>query len=200
MKAMEQHIPAHHDARKQILDAAEKLFADKGFDATSISDITEASGVVRSLIYYYFKDKRDLYISILKDGEEQMLQIAKDAAATGGAALDRLRNFITNFLQMLVTRQNLIRLAMRAHADDSFGFPDKAEDGFVRIIKILMGIVEEGIAKKELRKVDPELTAHMVMGFVHSLAVMQTKAMPDSSSKENVEFALGVLAQGIAHR
>ena len=43
--------------RQKILDAAERLFADQGFDATSVESIAAAAGVNKALIYYYFKDK-----------------------------------------------------------------------------------------------------------------------------------------------
>ena len=44
----------------RILEAAEKLFAEKGFDGSRVDDIAEKAGVNKALIYYYFKSKRDV--------------------------------------------------------------------------------------------------------------------------------------------
>ena len=186
------------DTRQSILDAAEKLFADKGFDRTPIRDISVLSGAGRSLIYYYFKDKRDLHAALLMDGEAQMQRIAEEAAEAEGTALDKLRRFMLGFSQMHVRRQNLVRVAMRAEFDDSLAHHEQARLGFVKLSAVLTEIIAKGIARKELRPVDLERTVHMVMGLTQSLVVMQLKAMPGSSEQENVNFAMGVLAHGIA--
>jgi TetR/AcrR family transcriptional regulator len=200
MKERRPQRAAHHNVRQRILEAAETLFADKGFDATSISDISSLSGAGRSLIYYHFKDKQDLYASILQDGEARMLQIAEEASSSEGTALDKLRLFMAAFSQMHVRRQAFIRVAMRVQLDDSLGLNKHAEDGFGRLSAVLAQIVKDGMARGELRPLDPERTVHMVLGLAHSLVIMQLKAMPDSSPDENVQFAMSVLAHGITRQ
>ncbi len=46
------------DAKENILESARKLFAEKGFEGVSMEDIAQASGVRKSLIYYYFPSKK----------------------------------------------------------------------------------------------------------------------------------------------
>src|ERR1051326_5648615 len=53
-------------AREQILDAAERLFARKGFDPTTIKEIGAAAKVNPALLYYYFRDKEELYRAVLQ--------------------------------------------------------------------------------------------------------------------------------------
>ena len=52
------------ERKKEILDAAETLFNSNEFDATTISDIIESVGVARGTIYYHFKSKEDILVSI----------------------------------------------------------------------------------------------------------------------------------------
>jgi len=52
--------------REQILNCAKKLFADNGYYQTQISDIQQAAGVARGTIYQYFKNKDDIFITILE--------------------------------------------------------------------------------------------------------------------------------------
>lgn len=49
------------ETRNQLLDAAEKVFFDKGFSQTSLMDIAEAAGLSRGAIYWHFKNKGDLF-------------------------------------------------------------------------------------------------------------------------------------------
>lgn len=66
--------------RKKILTAAEKLFAEKGFDATSVESIAQASGVNKALIYYYFKDKNDLILCLFKNTYQDLCDRIRPAA------------------------------------------------------------------------------------------------------------------------
>src|SRR5687767_15851524 len=67
--------------RSQILDAAEGLFARKGYDATTIKEIGRASGVNPALLYYYFAGREDLYKAVLQRLFDTIL-------SQGGAVLD----------------------------------------------------------------------------------------------------------------
>ncbi len=58
--------------KKMILQVAEELFAEKGFDGTSITMIAKTAGVNRALIYYHFKDKNDLIISLFRNIIEEL--------------------------------------------------------------------------------------------------------------------------------
>ncbi|MFE4467226.1 TetR/AcrR family transcriptional regulator [Leifsonia sp. NPDC056824] len=53
------------DARTRILDAAESLFAEHGFDATATSEIARAAAVPKGLLFYYFPTKKDLLASLV---------------------------------------------------------------------------------------------------------------------------------------
>lgn len=64
------------NAARKILQVAEELFAEKGFNGTSVNMIAEKAGVNKALIYYYFKDKNDIIMSlfnkIIKETDEYL--------------------------------------------------------------------------------------------------------------------------------
>lgn len=189
---------AQHDVKHRIMDAAGQLFADKGFDATSISDITDVAGVGRALIYYYFKDKRDLYNAILHDGGERILGASEAAYASEGTSFDRLRQFVERFRQLHLDRPNLARIAMRSEFEGSLAFDAHANEHFNKVSSVLERVVEEGVERGELRSVDPGKTVHMMMGMVHSLVMMQIQGVSDSCPEKDIDFAMSILASGIA--
>jgi AcrR family transcriptional regulator len=61
--------PDDPSARRRILDAAEQLFAERGFDRTSTARIASAAGVPHGLIFYHFKTKMDLLLAVVRDSE-----------------------------------------------------------------------------------------------------------------------------------
>jgi len=55
------------DAKEKIINAAIKLFAEKGFDATSVDEIANLAGVNNAMIYYYFSSKYGLLSSLIRN-------------------------------------------------------------------------------------------------------------------------------------
>ena len=62
--------------REEILDAAEKLFAAKGFDNTSTGDILDAVGIARGTLYYHFKSKEDILDGVIQRITDRLMQDA----------------------------------------------------------------------------------------------------------------------------
>ncbi|HEU5348638.1 MAG TPA: TetR/AcrR family transcriptional regulator [Ktedonobacterales bacterium] len=79
------------ERRRQIMDAALKIFAQKGLAATMISDIAAACGLSYGLIYHYFHDKEELYITLIERALQGTLHLTEEMAARPGTPWERLR-------------------------------------------------------------------------------------------------------------
>lgn len=66
--------------KNEILDAAARLFAEKGFDNTSTSDIMSAVGIAKGTLYHHFKSKEDIMDSLIERQTTQILDRARKAA------------------------------------------------------------------------------------------------------------------------
>ncbi len=96
--------------RDRILRAAIRIFSQKGFFNSKVSDIARSAGVADGTIYLYFKNKDDLLISLF---EEKMAEVVSDIRARIGeaeGALVRLRIFIENHMDLLVREAGLIEV------------------------------------------------------------------------------------------
>lgn len=67
--------------RNEILDAADFLFGQKGFDGTSTNDILERVGIARGTLYYHFKSKEDIMDALIDRYSERLLGAAREAAS-----------------------------------------------------------------------------------------------------------------------
>jgi AcrR family transcriptional regulator len=73
------------ERRRQLLDTAVTVFAERGYHATSMNDVAEAAGVTKPVLYQHFSSKRDLFLELLSDiGEELRDTIAKATADAAG--------------------------------------------------------------------------------------------------------------------
>src|SRR5947209_7268280 len=115
--------PATPDVRARILAAAEGVFAEKGYDAATIREITRAAGVNVAAVNYYFRDKERLYVDCLTQAHE----CADDGRFPfpewpgGTPPLTRLRDFIRTMAARMhaPARPTALRLLMREFADPS---------------------------------------------------------------------------------
>jgi AcrR family transcriptional regulator len=103
------------DARSQLLDAAARLFAARGYDAVSMRDIAKAVGVTQANLYYHFRDKADLI-------QATLAQVFEASAERLEAWLsdhpgNRLEAFVRWFIAALTTDQIFARLLYRELLD-----------------------------------------------------------------------------------
>src|SRR3954462_12066421 len=73
------------ERRQQLLDVALEAFSAQGFTQTSMNDLAEAAGVTKPVLYQHFGSKRDLYLELLDDvGNRLMEEITKATASAEG--------------------------------------------------------------------------------------------------------------------
>lgn len=88
------------DARRRLARAATRLWAERGFDATSVGDICEAADIPRANFYFYFKNKDDLLFELALEGVETFGAAAGDAASAVTTD-DALRSFVAAFSERM---------------------------------------------------------------------------------------------------
>ncbi len=84
--------------RRQILDAAFECFAEYGYAKTSLIDVAGRAGVSRSLIYVYFKDKKDLFITMTAEIHDKYVIQSQDVLGSDLAKKEKLRKIIDIWL------------------------------------------------------------------------------------------------------
>lgn len=103
--------------RREIVGAAAKLFAERGFQATSIADLTAATGLAAGGIYHYFEGKDDLLTAICDELLEPLLVEARAVVAAEPGAEEQLRRLVTLWVEHAAAhRFHLLVFAQERHA------------------------------------------------------------------------------------
>lgn len=102
------------DKKQQIIEAALKLFADKGYHATSIQEIAQTLGIAKGSVYVYFKSKEELLVSICKHYSELMAgQFREIAANSRLSPRERLIAFVVLQNDHYVQYGDLIKMLLQ---------------------------------------------------------------------------------------
>lgn len=84
--------------RREIIDAAARIFRDKGYAATSIQDVAEAVDILKGSLYYYIDSKDDLLFEVIEEVHRQGLQNLQDGKGDSGDALGRIHSFVVRHI------------------------------------------------------------------------------------------------------
>jgi AcrR family transcriptional regulator len=100
VKAMSTRAAQAEKTRQQILETAQRLFADVGYDATSLQMIADEMGLTKAAVYYYFRAKSDILHAIMQPGIRHIGALLDEAAAMRGrrARIEHLVNGLADFL------------------------------------------------------------------------------------------------------
>lgn len=161
------------------MEAAEKLFAEKGFDAVSMSAIATLANTSKPNIYHHFKNKNTLYLAIVKKAVSRTTALLDDIEEAPGTFAQHLVDFsfghLSNILENARSTQLILREALSGGSERG---RELSRQLFKDVFSRLIGLVEKGQSKGEFRKdIDPTLTAFMIISlnsfFFQSKPVMQ---------------------------
>jgi TetR/AcrR family transcriptional regulator len=166
--------PKAERTRAAILTAAERLFAERGFDATRLEDVAAAVGIRRASIVYHFRDKPELYDAVLADVLGALhARLAAALLGEGGFAA-RVEGAVSAWIDAVVARPALARLLLREVAD---GTPGRASR-LTPHLPPFFALVERALAAPDAPTpidVDPVAVASQVAGgTVFFVAAMPT--------------------------
>ena len=96
--------------QQEILEAAARVFHEKGYESTSIQDIADSVGILKGSLYYYITSKEDLLFEIIQGVHEEALKNLDRTAAVEGDALQKIRAFVV--VHFTHNAHNLVKMAV----------------------------------------------------------------------------------------
>jgi AcrR family transcriptional regulator len=96
---------ASQETRRRLLQAAGEIFADRGFHAATIKEITDRAGASLASVNYHFQDKAELYAAVLRRIADEVADLVPPDDHLTGDAADRFRQFIHYFCCRLMGRE-----------------------------------------------------------------------------------------------
>ena len=158
--------------RDRILDAAERVFAQRGFFAAKVTDIAREAGVADGTIYLYFKNKDDLLISLFESRMERVNQILADAIATEPRPRDQLNAFVRAYLALIVEQPTAAEVLTIELRQSTKFMREYSAQRFGELLRLLAGVIAAGQAAGELSDAVPAPhAARMIFGMLDELAL-----------------------------
>jgi TetR/AcrR family fatty acid metabolism transcriptional regulator len=135
---------AKNNKKDLIINAAIKVFADKGFYTANVADVAKEAGVADGTIYLYFKNKDDLLISLFETKMEEILQRFASLLDSNRNAEEKLRQFIHLYFQMIEEDQNLAEVFQVELRQSSKFLKDYHNQNFIDFLNLIGDIIHQG--------------------------------------------------------
>ncbi len=156
---------ARHDVyRQHIFEAAETVFAEKGFDVAKVQDIAQRVGLSMGTIYGVFPSKNDLLVAILDDRGAIILELVRKVAGQPGTALEALRALIEAYVDFFVAQPQFLRMHLRQGSSWVLGpinGADSRQQVWQEIHELQAGIFRRGIREGVFVDEDPDYLAKL---------------------------------------
>ena len=201
------YLPA--DARRaQLLEAAKRVFAARGYRAANIADICEEAGVARGTIYQYFRNKRDVLIALLDDVAARVKRVLRERPAVTipkggklpvGVIVQFCRARLREMLQEIFVDEEILRLVLR----EARGVDGVVDRAIAKIDGMILAEMETDIrvaqAGRIMRKAPPTLAARYLLGGVENMILAAIAADEPIDIGAIVDTAVELQLFGILH-
>jgi AcrR family transcriptional regulator len=161
---------------RQIINHATFVFAERGYNATTVDAIAERAGISKGSVYQYFKSKSDLFFAVFETQVEEYLSVLSDSVPSAGlTAEEQIRRATSAACAMAATVEDLFPLTFEFWAASaSSEFRDRFADIFRRMYaqfrQFFAGIIRRGIEEGEFAAgIDVEATTAVLVGSFDGL-------------------------------
>lgn len=136
------------ERRSELMETADKLFAERGFASVRVSDIVAAAGVAQGTFYYYFKTKDDILVALLEQKWSQIADYINEKASTVADPVARLKTALASMVKPdeKIKNDPANRLLADPAVTGAF-HPDFDSARIKGLLPVMLGVIEYGIKK-----------------------------------------------------
>lgn len=167
------------DKRQAILEAAEKLFCETGYEGTSTRQIAKESGANMAMINYYFGSKEGVFLEIMNDRiasfGSQLRIINEDKISS----LEKLHKVIEGYVNRILSNTAFHKMMHRELSlTQRPEMYDKIKDAMGQNMYVIERIITDGIEEGSFNQVDVRMVIGTIMGTISHIVISPNKVMP----------------------
>ena len=169
--------------KRTIFNTAVKLFSEKGYDNTSVEEITAVAGVAKGSLYYHFAKKEDIFDMILEEGMKLLRNSIEIKWKSCNTSLEKILAIVLIQVKVVVRYEylfNVIFSQMLGVDDKNY----KCQDAIFEYIEIIEEVIKEGIKNGEFYNGDVEAMATEVFGVTFSSLMYRLKKNKEVDSQK----------------
>ena len=174
--------------RGEILDAAEAVFAEKGFHRTTVDDIAARSEFAVGTIYNFFESKEQLFVELIKTAIEKIGQVLIPILDSSQKEEKKLSEFIRAHVGIVESNRELVKLYTSQYGTSTSANPmlKDISDLKMTVAAKLERLIKTGVQKQIFRCVQPEIVALSLRATLEAFHLESSEHFEKAKVKEGV--------------
>jgi AcrR family transcriptional regulator len=152
--------------RKLIVETAIRLFTERPFDKVRLDDVAEAAGVGKGTVYIYFKNKEELYYSLVYESFVVLVDRLRERLAFPASAREKMNMIVRALADHAVHHPQLFEIMRTVAIPDASSAWDAKRREFAKLIE---EVIRGGIEAGEFADAHPERTATYIMAMMRAV-------------------------------
>jgi TetR/AcrR family fatty acid metabolism transcriptional regulator len=186
--------------REEILRAAERVFAEKGYYAASIEEIANVAEYGTGTVYLYFKDKEALYVELFEEKVRELIQFIRQQMG-GEEALEALKHVIQARMEYFDRNRAFFQIYVREGMNLGWSKHQRwlgIRRLYLSYLELLTRLIRAGQRRRLLRKGDPRRMAIAISGMMIQLTQDWLQSKGNQPLMNQADFVLELFLHGAA--
>lgn len=193
------------DRRRQLRQAATRVFARKGYHATRIADIATEAGVAYGLVYHYYKNKDELLQSVFEYGWSSLVSRITERSLQGRTVEEKVRGIVEVAFDAYKSDPRAVKVLILEVGRNPAGESVNRGNAFGGAIEMVATVFRDGQKRGELDpKLEPKICAAMLFGavemgltaFIMGVLERENEVIDQAAGQISDTFLSGVVGDG----
>jgi AcrR family transcriptional regulator len=186
----------------EILEAARKIFAKKGFRGVTVDQIAEAAGLAKGTLYQYYRSKQEIYLAALRHGVTEMMEQTRQKVDTAEGIRLKLEAFVRTRLNYMEENRDFFGVY---HAEfGNITHPASMNKEFrilyQRQLQFLESALRDAHRSEEIRSPSIETAATVIYEGTRGLILRRMLGWSNTTVEQDIKSLVSILWKGIGSR
>ena len=187
------------ERKEQILDAALVVIIQKGYENSRMDDIVATSNMSKGAIYWYYKSKKEVYLSLVNHWVHNYSAVLNHIVDTDRSASDQLSSLFQYFIDQYekdpAVFKALLEFWSMAGRDSEFN--DKLQKVYSEFVNLISTIIQQGMDSGDFKKLDVDITAMSIMVNIEGIMWFTLFKLNNTSAREYIQTISDFILSGL---
>jgi AcrR family transcriptional regulator len=176
--------------QSEIIEAARKVFAEKGYIAATVDEIAALAALAKGTIYVYFNSKEQIYNAVLENDLDALRTLTLEKIAAAETAREKIAAYVNARFKYCEERRDFFRIMYIEPSGSPVLSKAKAREWLREPVRQLTAAIENAIAKKQINAWPAETLAWTVADLTSGALQRRLSDMPTTTARQDADFLI----------